>query len=291
MLERLGPEVTPAQILDLKVCDPAMGSGAFLVEACRQLADRLVSAWRRTGTMPELPGDEDPVLHARRLIAQRCIYGVDKNPLAVDLARLSMWLVTFAREHPFTFVDHSLRHGDSLVGLSKEQIASLALDVSKGKQIETVRVPGRRKGEKGGGVEARDPCDWRSTGRHAARDLWRDAESALGLVRLLGDSYVAAYFSTKDEKQRRIKSTRPVRSHGVGCHGSHDGELRGMVRRVCAEGARGVPPFHWEAEFPEVFAGKPGVRLPSRESTLRWGHGNRLRRLVWRITTFSSRLS
>ena len=55
ILERLGSAVTPAQILDLKVCDPAMGSGAFLVEACRQLADHLVAAWRRTGTMPE-PG-------------------------------------------------------------------------------------------------------------------------------------------------------------------------------------------------------------------------------------------
>jgi hypothetical protein len=140
VLERLGPEVKPEQILDLKICDPAMGSGAFLVEACRQVADHLVAAWRRTGTMPELPSDEDPLLHARRLIAQRCLYGVDRNPLAADLARLSMWLVTFAREHPFTFVDHSLRCGDSLVGLSREQISCLTPDISKGKQIDTVRA-------------------------------------------------------------------------------------------------------------------------------------------------------
>ncbi len=115
ILERLGADVTAEQLLDLKICDPAMGSAAFLVEACRQLADHLVAAWRRTGTMPELPPDEDPVLHARRLIAQRCLYGVDKNPLAVDLARLSMWLVTFAKEHPFTFVDHALASSRSLL--------------------------------------------------------------------------------------------------------------------------------------------------------------------------------
>jgi hypothetical protein len=69
--------LTPKQILDLKVCDPAMGSGAFLVEVCRQLADHLVAAWRKSGVMPDLPPDEDPLLHARRLVAQKCIYGVD----------------------------------------------------------------------------------------------------------------------------------------------------------------------------------------------------------------------
>src|SRR5579872_1738657 len=59
-----------------------------------------------------------------RQIAQRCLYGVDKNPMAADLAKLSLWLATLAKDHPFTFLDHSLRAGDSLVGLSREQIAS-----------------------------------------------------------------------------------------------------------------------------------------------------------------------
>ena len=107
----------PEQILDLKVCDPAMGSGAFLVEACRQLGDALVEAWHAHGAMPAIPPDEDEVIFARRLVAQRCLYGVDRNPVAVDLAKMSLWLVTLAREHALTFVDHALRHGDSLVGL------------------------------------------------------------------------------------------------------------------------------------------------------------------------------
>ena len=87
----------PEQILDLKVCDPAMGSGAFLVEACRQLGDALVEAWRAHGEAPEIPPDEDEVIFARRLVAQRCLYGVDRNPVAVDLAKMSLWLVTLAR--------------------------------------------------------------------------------------------------------------------------------------------------------------------------------------------------
>ncbi|MEX0671681.1 MAG: hypothetical protein WD060_14620, partial [Pirellulales bacterium] len=70
------PGPTPQQILDLKICDPAMGSGAFLVEACRQLADHLVVAWQRHGGMPPVPPDEDELLLAKRLVAQKCLYGV-----------------------------------------------------------------------------------------------------------------------------------------------------------------------------------------------------------------------
>src|SRR5690606_17127678 len=96
ILERLGDSPTPEQILELKVCDPAMGSGAFLVEACRQLGDELVKAWHAHDSVPTIPPDEDELLHARRIVAQRCLYGVDKNPMAVDLAKLSLWLATLA---------------------------------------------------------------------------------------------------------------------------------------------------------------------------------------------------
>ena len=255
VLERLGPEVMPEQILALKICDPAMGSGAFLVEACRQLADHLVAAWRRTRTMPELPPDEDPLLHARRLIAQRCIYGVDKNPLAADLARLSMWLVTFAREHPFTFVDHALRCGDSLVGLSREQISNLSLDVKGGfKQIAMVRgivAPAVAKAK-----DLRDQI-------HAIGDplddgqlvqLWDEANEALGAVRFLGDLVISAYFSADSDKARK----KEIEDLGIKvpawlATGQYDSELKGFIADL-REGDKGVVPFHWEIEFPEVFA-------------------------------------
>jgi hypothetical protein len=255
VLERLGPQVTPEQILDLKICDPAMGSGAFLVEACRQLAAVLVNAWRRTGTMPELPPDEVPELHARRLIAQRCIYGVDKNPLAVDLARLSMWLVTFAKEHPFTFVDHSLRNGDSLVGLSKEQIASLALDVSRGKQIDMVRVLVAEKVQQAEELRREihqigDPPD-----NQKLDELWRGANEALSIVRMLGDLVVASYFSEDSDKARKTALENvSVKVQAWLGTGAFDAELRGMVAEL-HEGEKPLLPFHWEVEFPEVFGG------------------------------------
>jgi hypothetical protein len=93
-----------------------MGSAAFLVEACRQLGDALVKAWHAHNEIPSVPPDEDEALYAQRLIAQRCLYGLDKNPMAADLAKLSLWLATLAKDHPFTFLDHSLRHGDALFG-------------------------------------------------------------------------------------------------------------------------------------------------------------------------------
>ncbi len=103
------------EILDLKVCDPAMGSGAFLVQACRYLGEKLVEAWLheeaagkaitvdgaaldQLGAEEPLPSQLDERLTiARRLVAERCLYGVDINPLAVELAKLSIWLVTLAR--------------------------------------------------------------------------------------------------------------------------------------------------------------------------------------------------
>ena len=115
VLAALGERPTPAQILALKICDPAMGSGAFLIEAARQLGEHLRRAWDLHGA-PKLPGAADLGLHARRLVARHCLYGVDNDPFAVDLARLSLWLVTRASDQPFTFLDHALRHGDSLVG-------------------------------------------------------------------------------------------------------------------------------------------------------------------------------
>ena len=112
----------PEQILDLKICDPAMGSGAFLVEACRHLGDALIKSWHAYDEVPAMPAEEDEVIFARRIIAQRCLYGVDRNPVAVDLSKVSLWLATLAKDRSLTFLDHALRHGDSLVGLSREQI-------------------------------------------------------------------------------------------------------------------------------------------------------------------------
>ncbi|MFF2931797.1 Eco57I restriction-modification methylase domain-containing protein [Streptomyces mirabilis] len=112
------------ELLKLRVLDPAMGSGAFLVSACRYLSDRVVDAWLREDELPpeiaqDVDRDDHEQLHqiARRLVADRCLYGVDRDPMAVELAKLSLWLVTLAKGRPFSFLDHALRSGDSLVGV------------------------------------------------------------------------------------------------------------------------------------------------------------------------------
>ena len=107
---------SPDQVLSLRVVDPAMGSGAFLVAACRFLASAYESATIEAGGChPSDISDADRRMF-RRLVAERCLFGVDRNPMAVQLARLSLWLCTLAPDRPLTFLDHHLVAGDSLVG-------------------------------------------------------------------------------------------------------------------------------------------------------------------------------
>lgn len=176
--EALDPKAagkSPREILALKVLDPAMGSGHFLVGACRRLAEHLLAAYRRelsrageeaiaTGAEPNehdlfeqvgLPEelrriwnehDEERLLGVcRLLIAAHCLYGVDKNPLAVDLAKASLWLITAASGQPLTFLDHRLRHGDSLLGIPAEEVVrpwvepEPARGKSKGRKARSVK--------------------------------------------------------------------------------------------------------------------------------------------------------
>ncbi len=253
--ERLGPDATPEQILDLKVCDPAMGSGAFLVEACRALAARLVEAWaRHPEKKPVIPADEDEELHARRLVAQRCLYGVDKNPLATDLAKLSLWLATLARDHEFTFLDHALKSGDSLVGLTQAQIAAAHWDTSKPglplfRQLVKDRVAEAMKGR----AEIQAAPD--DTARAIQEQRHRSLEARLKDIRLMGDAVIAAFFA-EDKPKAREKKRAEVESWLGGSPVAWD-KLAAMAATL-KQGAHPLTPFHWEIEFPEVFARENG---------------------------------
>jgi hypothetical protein len=108
-------------IQSLKVLDPAMGSGHFLVEATDFLARALVES---LGGDPRELGEEE-IRWARREVVERCIYGVDLNPLAVELAKLSLWLTTATYGKPLNFLDHHLRCGNSLIGARVEELGSL----------------------------------------------------------------------------------------------------------------------------------------------------------------------
>jgi hypothetical protein len=292
--ERLGPDATPEQILDLKVCDPAMGSGAFLVEACRALAARLVDAWLRyPEKKPVIPPDEDAELHAKRLVAQRCLYGVDKNPLATDLAKLSLWLATLARDHEFSFLDHALKSGDSLVGLNAAQIAAAHWDSSKPglplfQSLVSERVAEAMKGR----AEIQAAPD--DTARAIQEQRHRSLEARLKEIRLMGDTVIAAFFAENKPKAREKKRTEveswlggsPVAWHKLAA-----------AAATLKQGAHPLTPFHWEIEFPEVFArrnggfdaivgnppfaGKNTISASNRENFLVWlqtihkgAHGN-----------------
>ena len=244
-----GKPPRPEQILDLKVCDPAMGSGAFLVEACRQLGDALVDAWRACGEMPEIPPDEDEGIFARRLVAQRCLYGVDRNPMAVDLAKVSLWLATLAKDHPLTFIDHALRHGDSLVGLSRKQIEVFHWDRGAGKtdqgfettevhrQIAKVAQLRRRIREAGDEVADRELHDW-----------WDEARFELGKISLFADLVTAAFFEGSKPKERETKRVGYATAVFEGKAEQHRDWLEEQRRADPP-----LAPFHWEIEFPEVF--------------------------------------
>lgn len=104
------------EILKLKVVDPAMGSGAFLIQATSFLSEKLLKAWEIEGRHMDM-SDADREILAKREIVEHCIYGVDINPVAVELAKMSLWLVTFSKDKPFTFLDHKLKCGNSLIGV------------------------------------------------------------------------------------------------------------------------------------------------------------------------------
>ena len=115
-LEPLVRGLSPAHILQLRIVDPSMGSGAFLVAACRYLADAYETAAIAAGDIDAHDFGEAERALLRRRVAERCLYGIDLNPMAVQLARLSLWLATLAADRPLSFLDHRLMAGDSLVG-------------------------------------------------------------------------------------------------------------------------------------------------------------------------------
>lgn len=297
VLERLrgedGKPPPPGQLLELKVCDPAMGSGAFLVEACRHLGDALVEAWHVYGGRPEIGPDEDEVIVARRLVAQRCLYGVDRNPVAVDLAKVSLWLATLSKDQPLTFLDHALRHGDALVGLSRRQIEWFHWDPDAlGKQSSFGAMKVRRKLQEATELRRQIRDADHSVSDWELRELWEQAEAALDELRLSGDLLVAAFFSGE---KKSIREEKRLEFAGAIVGGEAERYREWLMEQRAGE--RPLVPFHWEIEFPEVFdrenpgfdvfvgnppfAGKNAVAAANREGYLDWlklihegAHGN-----------------
>ena len=276
-----------AGLLELKVADIAMGSGAFLVAACRYLAARLLEAWTAEGPAStgaafaggeEVPADplEREAL-AHRLVAERCLYGVDKNPMAVEMAKLSLWLITLARQRPFSFVDHALRSGDSLLGITDlRQLRVAHLDPTWHRQstldlgFHEVEAAVDRALEDRRELEAFVVHDVVDAERKAA--LLREAEAALADARLVGDLVVGAALAGVDDADPLIATEvsrwlRTMLNPGADeldrmvartqLRALADGwlvERRAAVGEVEAVEWSDRHPFHWALEFPEVSA-------------------------------------
>ena len=273
---------SPAELLDLKICDPAMGSGAFLVQACRWLSDRLVEAWSLaevtgktlsvdgevldTGVAKEpLPRDSEArTVIARRLVAERCLYGIDLNPLAVELAKLSIWLVTLAKGRPFGFLDHNLRCGDSLLGIHRlDQLTELSMTPGGkgqqrlfGKNIEKAVNEAIEFRQRLREMPIRDIHDVEAMAR-----LNADAQSRLELPERIADALIGVIFingGVDASIENATASLAIQASQAI----EGDKEVTFLIaRNAVAALATDLPadrsrrkPFHWPLEFPEVFS-------------------------------------
>jgi hypothetical protein len=163
--EPLAEGKSPEELLQIKVVDPAMGSGHFLVAACRFLAEKLLAGYKQRFNEvqkenPDLPeseifqiaqipkqvarvwnDDERALAACKLLVANHCLYGVDKNPLAVDLAKVTLWIETAASDQPLTFLDHRFKVGDSLLGIPLKRLLPKGLfaDLLRAKLREAFR--------------------------------------------------------------------------------------------------------------------------------------------------------
>lgn len=265
------------ELLDLKICDMACGSGAFLVQAARYMSERLMEAWelakQANPDTPNITPEGEPSLgkadealipeepaerktYAMRIIAQRCLYGVDKNPLATEMAKLSLWLLTLAKDKPFEFLDHAIRCGDSLVGL--HDLAQLRHYSLKPEADDAVLFAGPLDGAVDEAISLRLKLEDlpANTVEDIERQekLLREAEDKIARLRCAADLLVAAEFwggKAKDKQERTRHNA--VRSGYYVEKGPTE-----EFQQVAAQERQGQAMFHWPLEFPEVMVKRGG---------------------------------
>lgn len=266
--EREGLETELAQlrsdfddrILRLRVLDPAMGSGHFLLRACQYLAEEIATnPYTQDDDGDQLQGDESALTFWKRKVVEHCLYGVDMNPLAVELAKLALWLETVAADRPLTFLDHHLRRGNSLIGAKVAKLGLLHNEFGMISREFTSQLEDQLHALLNPLVAIRDASS-DTTGQVRAKQKLLDVfESAREPFRALADLWTANVIDSKGElssehyqeavalvstakefrkieKENWFQSTRTIASRPeVGC-------------------------FHWELEFPEVFFAEVGRR-------------------------------
>ena len=270
---------SPAELLDLKICDMACGSGAFLVQACRYMGERLVDSWAAIEEASDgspritpsgepskgepneqlIPVDsEERRIYAQRLIADRCLYGVDKNPLAVEMGKLSLWLLTLAKDKPFTFLDHAIRCGDSLVGISSiDQLLNFSM--SDDVKVRPVLEQQRKQIENKVNAVAllrnqieRLPSNTPQQIEQKTAMLEK-AEEQTARLRYAADMLLANYWEPMTVANREVALNSTLADVEYKFKDLPTQTLNTETLEQFAElGIDGR--FHWSLEFPEVFA-------------------------------------
>ena len=259
-------------LLSIRVLDPACGSGHFLLAAARRLGRELAKT--RTGEDEPTP---ESLQRAVRDIITHCIHGVDKNPLAVDLCKVALWIEGYAKDKPLTFLDHRIRCGDSLVGVMdlnvlKDGIPDEAFDAVEGDEKSLARSLKKRNKEERAGQKtlpfetAKELKDLRDYLRVISQipddspDNIRKKSDAYQKLHSLGTKWwrdqtacnlwTAAFFvelTSENEKEYRIPTYETLVSYLDS--GAVDARTTGYSWLLAQRHAF----FHWALEFPEVF--------------------------------------
>ena len=289
-------ELDPAEaVLDLKVLDPAMGSGHFLVTAVDFLSDFVAETLERVPAIPHWLAEpyESPVSariaetrieilnraadsdwlideaqltdHAiiRRMVLKRCIYGVDKNPMAVELAKVSLWLHSFTVGAPLSFLDHHLRHGDSLIGMRVFDAAS-ELNRLGGLFASAAIRDAENAALSMNRIEFMSDADISEVQESA--ELFAEVEAATADLRGLLDFLCGKFWLTSDLKKGALAQfERPITdalaespddAYGLLSEGPKeevDSSNFGEIWRGATGAAQGETFLHWEVAFPGVW--------------------------------------
>ncbi|MBI4324462.1 MAG: N-6 DNA methylase [Chloroflexi bacterium] len=252
------------EVLKLNICDPAMGSGHFLVEATTFLADHIVYHPTTKFQAEFVKGEsqeETEIAHWRRRVVEACIYGVDLNPLAVELAKLSLWLTTISTDQPLNFLDHHLRCGNSLIGARLDQLGNLPQKKAKGgaQQIHFTFGPDFKQAvaetiRQIHEIEGQASIDVATV--KAKEKRWEvEILPRLAPYKQVADLWTDAFFDGPLSEEDYLAAARAIL---IAAETSTDRLQEAAGRYHIKEMDK--PFFHWELEFPEVFFdddGKP----------------------------------
>ena len=264
-----------AILLDIKVCDPAMGSGHFLVEAVDFLTDQLIQILNvypdhnpilkmldqmRNSIVENLrsqgirldPSRLEPTQLLQRVVMKRCIYGVDLNPMAVELAKVSLWLHSFTIGAPLSFLDHHLRCGNSLIGTTAREAEVAMSQEKKGNAVQFSLLTGPfvgllRAAEIMRGVSVLSDATFAEV--EQSERLFKQFDAAAKPFKQLLDIYVSQFFGIKRADHfLRVHGTNAIAAD-ISTMNKADLKLFEDVRKLYEEKHF----FHWDLEFPEVF--------------------------------------